>query len=194
LRKAGLTDTAIRRFDALVGKRIRHSDWPASPLELQVSSSHKAWTSRPRINGRQEKITYGSYPSLSLARARELANAAHAAAKAGADVNTVRAIARGADPAKLEAKPVDLVAQVVDDFTERHLHQRKRSATHVSTTCNLARAFYGRPLSVARNESQCGVLGRLNSLLRGWSAYFTYGTRSIVLTVKDALNGGGAPC
>jgi hypothetical protein len=69
LRKAGSTDTALRRLTAPPGKRIRHSDWPASPLEIQVSPTNKSWTSRPRINGRHEKLTYGTYPAMSLARA-----------------------------------------------------------------------------------------------------------------------------
>jgi integrase len=139
LRKAGLTDTAIRQLTAPEGKRRRYSDWPASPLELVVSgppSSHKSWTSRPRLTSGQQKITFGPYPQVPLARARELARAVEAARAAGADLETLRAIARGADPTKpvVAVKAVDTVERVIAQFNVRYLEQRNRAPGYIAGT------------------------------------------------------------
>jgi hypothetical protein len=142
LRKAGLSDTTIRRATAPPGKRKPYSDYPASGLILLVSgppSTNKTWISKTPLGGRQEKITYGNYPSLALADARGRWRSLDTAKRNGADLLTLRAIARGADPAKpiAEPKSVATFERVIEDFTERHLRQRKRSASHISTTCGL---------------------------------------------------------
>src|SRR5215472_7330998 len=107
MRKAGLTHRQIEAATAPPGQRRRLSDWPASPALLVVSgapSSHRAWTSRPRIAGRAQTFTHGAFPVVSLQLARGRARAVERAIAEGiTDRAILRAIARGADPHRLTA-------------------------------------------------------------------------------------------
>jgi integrase len=134
MHKAGLSHRRIEAASAPPGKRVRLSDFPASPLVLVVSgdSSHKAWACRPRVAGRSCTLTLGKYPAVSLQVARERARAVERAIAEGNTAQAaLRAIARGADPSRPAARPVDTVAAVAEAFVARHLHGRHRSAAYV---------------------------------------------------------------
>jgi integrase len=136
MHKAGLSHRRVEAATAPPGRRVRLSDWPASPVLLVVSggSSHKAWTCRPRVGGRSCTLTLGRYPAVTLQAARERARAVERAIAGGVtDRAALRALARGADPARPAARPVDTVAAVAEAFIARHLHARNRSPAYVAS-------------------------------------------------------------
>jgi integrase len=134
MRRAGLTNHRIETATAGNAGRRRLSDWPTSPLVLVVSgpSSHKAWTSRPRVGGRAQTLTHGTYPSVPLQLARERARAVARAIAAGiTDRVALRAIARGIDPNQATAHPVDTIEKTAAEFIARHLRGRRRSPRYI---------------------------------------------------------------
>jgi integrase len=70
-----------------------------------------------RYQGIKRRLTLGTYPSLSLASAREQA------------ADMLRSVAHGADPAasKKGARKAETFAELADEYLERHAKQKKRS-------------------------------------------------------------------
>jgi len=114
MRKTGLTHRQIEAATAPAGQRRRVSDFPASALYRAISgapSEHKSWISRPRVGGRQQTLTHGTFPVVPLQLARERARAVERAIAEGVtDRAALRAIARGADPKHPFGSPLDTVA------------------------------------------------------------------------------------
>jgi hypothetical protein len=140
-RIVGLTDAAVRRYKVAKGQRKDYPDWPVSPLIARVSGpsdrtpdGHVAWISRPRIKGSQQRLTHGSYPGMTLERARQLAKDAAQAIAEGKDPEAVRAISRGEEPAGSRPRPVDTVEAVHDLFIVRYLEQRGRAENYIANT------------------------------------------------------------
>ena len=64
----------------------RHGDGDGNGLYLNVApKGSKSWVQRIAINGRKRDIGLGSYPTISLARAREMAHANKVAVAEGRD-------------------------------------------------------------------------------------------------------------
>ncbi len=98
-----LTDTACRKASCPPDKRsIRLADEKALYLEV-VSTGGKYWRLKYRYAGKEKRLALGTYPAVTLARARELCDDAR------------RLLADGVDPGqrKREAKQ----AQKVDQAT-----------------------------------------------------------------------------
>jgi hypothetical protein len=135
MRKAGLTYRQIEAATAPAGRRRRLSDFPASPVIVVVSgapSDHKAFVSRPRLAGRSQTFTHGTFPATSLQVARDRARTTERAIAEGVtDRAVLRAIARGADPARISLRPVDTVEAAVAQFIARHLHGRSRAPSYI---------------------------------------------------------------
>src|ERR1700676_4422000 len=87
--------------NAAEGKRDEHRDTEERGLALRVTSSGaKSWVLLYSLNGKKGRLTLGSYPSITLARARELAS------------EHKRTIAEGIDPveaAKAEREEAERV-------------------------------------------------------------------------------------
>src|SRR5436309_15551419 len=61
-------------------------DTQASGLALRVSQSgYRSWTFHCTLGGKRKRLTFGSYPAVSLASARTRADEARAAVGAGTD-------------------------------------------------------------------------------------------------------------
>jgi integrase len=135
MRKAGLTYRQIEAATAPPGGRFRYSDWPASPAVLVVSgppSTHKSWSSRPRVAGQPQTLTHGTFPAVTLQMARERARAVERAIAGGiTDRAKLRAIARGADPSRPFGNPLDTFEAAVAEFISRHLHGRRRAPAYI---------------------------------------------------------------
>lgn len=85
-----LTDAAIKKLKTPESGRIEYWDTLVPGLGLRVSSSSvRSWVLMTRAlkNGawKQQRVTLGNYPALSLAEARTKAVEAKAAAKIGED-------------------------------------------------------------------------------------------------------------
>lgn len=63
-----LTDTKIK---ALKPKKTNYSVSDEHGLFIEVLKTKKVWRMRYRLHGKQEKITFGEYPYISLLEARE---------------------------------------------------------------------------------------------------------------------------
>lgn len=78
---AGITDTKIRNLKAR-GRAYQVADGGGLLLEIRPSGQ-KAWLYRYRLYGRQEKLSIGTYPEVTLKKARELHLAARSLKRNG---------------------------------------------------------------------------------------------------------------
>lgn len=69
-----LTDKDVRNLAAAPGQRIEIPDDIQRGLRIRVTDKGvKTWSVQRRINGRKRRFTIGSYPEISLAKARDRA-------------------------------------------------------------------------------------------------------------------------
>ncbi len=100
---------------------------PGLTLVIQPTDA-RSWALRYRLGRTQKKLTLGTYPSIDLKTARDLARAA------------LVDVAKGGDPAaekKIEKQKAgggrDLVENVVEEFIKRH-SEKKNGARHIAET------------------------------------------------------------
>jgi hypothetical protein len=101
------------------GRRVDYFNAGLPGLALRLTASgHKSWSVHYRTAARRlRRLTIGDYPTITLAEARK---AAHKA---------LRAAAGGEDPAaeKLTTRRGETIADLADEYIERHAKKRKRS-------------------------------------------------------------------
>jgi hypothetical protein len=66
-------------------------DAQVSGLALRVSETHKGWTLHYTLGGKRRRLTFGAYPSISLAAARTRADEAKAVIAEGRDPQAIAA-------------------------------------------------------------------------------------------------------
>ncbi len=128
---AKMTDLSVRALKAPPGARTEFFD-PAFPgLALRVSGAsgrsqgRKAWVYYVRVQGKQRKLTLGTYPGMTLADARTEATKAQQEKRQGIDPYAVREQAKAA---RIEAaKPRETFADVAELWIERKLVDEKRA-------------------------------------------------------------------
>ena len=121
--KKALTARSVDAMKAPASGRTQVYDATLPGLMLRVTArGHKSFAVVYRIDRRQRKLTIGSYPTWSLAEARDAAREA------------LQRVERGEDPAedKQEAKATrapdrDTVAKVAREYIERHVSQTKKA-------------------------------------------------------------------
>jgi hypothetical protein len=113
------TARTIDTLRPVPGRRVDYFDESLPGLALRVTESgHKSWSVHYRTAARRlRRLTIGDYPTITLADARK---AAHKA---------LRAAAPGEDPAaeKLATRRGETVADLADEYIERHAKKHKRS-------------------------------------------------------------------
>jgi integrase len=122
-----LTDAAIRRLPTPDSGRVEHWDSKTRGLGLRVSASGvRSWVLMTRTlqagTWRQQRVTLGQYPALSLAEARAKARGAKAEAKAGRDPGALVEAERNA----LVADSRNTFAAVRAEFLERYRGRQNR--------------------------------------------------------------------
>jgi len=117
------------KIAALKPKGKRYEIWEGGGFGIRVGTSGKrTWVGLYHFAGRPRRITYGSYPEMSLAAARV------------ADATAKEKIKRGIDPGAelVAANEVDRQAETVADlsreYLERHARKKKRSAAQDERT------------------------------------------------------------
>jgi len=75
-------------------------DAQVSGLALRVSETHKGWTLHYTLGGKRRRLTFGAYPSISLAAARTRADEAKAV------------IAEGRDPQAIAAETLQAICEL----------------------------------------------------------------------------------
>jgi integrase len=122
--KRALTAAAVDRLKPPASGQVEHFDAGFPGLALRISyGGGRSWVYFYRAQGKQRRLTLGTYPALSLAEAREAWRTARAA------------IDRGEDPAaaKTEAKrrEPDTVRSVGEQFIAKYAKPRNRTADEV---------------------------------------------------------------
>ena len=115
-----LTAAAVDRIKPPATGRTEYWDLLLPGFVLRVTANGaKSWAVMYRVHGRRRRYTLGSYPNLSLAKARERAKAAFEAIAIGGDP--------GAAKADRRASRVDAFESVVANFIERYAKPNNRS-------------------------------------------------------------------
>jgi len=100
---------------------------PGLYLIVQPSGA-RSWAYRYRVDGRARKVTFGDYPTIALASARDRAAKAKTLIIDGKDPGVERREAKVEAKAKAaaEAAPLDLIETVARTFIERHAKRQTR--------------------------------------------------------------------
>lgn len=125
--KIKLTDRGVAGLTVEKGQRVEIADLACPGLVLRASATSKSWSVayRPK-GGKMQRLSLGSYPQVTLARARELALDALAKRAGGADPQAERKAKFEA--AKIEAaRPKFTVAMLADAYIEKYAKPRKKS-------------------------------------------------------------------
>ena len=113
-----LTDRTVRGLDTGGKAQADFWDTRVTGFGVRVSAEgRKTWVLRYRVQGRQRRMSLGTYPSLGLADARVAARRA------------LGRVAHGEDPAaekRAEAR-AETFAQLADLYMEKHAKVRKKS-------------------------------------------------------------------
>lgn len=113
-----LTARTVESVKPPLSGRLELRDDDVIGLILRVvASGRKTWSVWYRFNGRASRLTLGTFPTLGLADARKLAQAA------------LREAALGKDPAatKRELRKAETFKELAEDYIERHAKPNKSS-------------------------------------------------------------------
>jgi integrase len=138
------SDSSVRAAKKCPGKQVEYFDSRVPPLALRVSpKGKKTWTMRYRRNdGTQRRLTFGSYPNVSLSAARGLALAALASVAQGSDpAHEKRTFRASARTKKLSTINELLEAYFTDASEGRH---RSNGRPKRTTTLEMERSYYER--------------------------------------------------
>lgn len=122
--RIALTDRFVAGARPDATGRTDYFDTTALGLALRVTKTHKSWTynfTSPK-DGKRARLTLGSYPALTLAKARGLALEAKGYAEDGTDPRDVRAAQ--------DATAMTL-ADLIDSYLEKHAKPGLRSAADI---------------------------------------------------------------
>ena len=113
-----LTAQFVESLKAPETGQIDYWDTHTRGLGLRISQGgRKAWTAIYRFHGRARRLTLGTFPTLSLADARQLA------------VNALREAQHGTDPAtaKQEARSANTFGELAQLYLDRYAKTEKRT-------------------------------------------------------------------
>lgn len=127
----------LERLSALTVKKVSevgyHPD--GGGLYLQVSpTGSKSWIYRFTLNKKERQMGLGSYPDVTLAKARELATASRLLAKSGVDPIAAR------DNQRAVAQSQRTFAECADEYHRTHQHTWK-NAKHASQWTNTLQTY-----------------------------------------------------
>jgi integrase len=145
------------------GKREEDQDLKAPGLRHTVQPSDaRSWEYRYRHDGRSRKLTFGGYPALSLAAARDRAAKARASLADGVDPRAVKKAAKVA--AREASKPeLDEIERVVGLFIARYARPKNRSwqESERLLKAEVVSQWRGRALSSIRRRDVVALLDRI---------------------------------
>jgi integrase len=124
--KKRLTDRFVETVALPASGRDAYIDEKSLGLELRVSAEGgKSWSIRYRAKGgKRQRETYGRYPGVTLAAARERAKDLAAAAAKGIDLPAQEKRQREAE--RQAANRPQTVSDLLDEYIERHCKIRQR--------------------------------------------------------------------
>ncbi len=132
-----LTDVQLRNLKPDPKKRFEVWDGQLPGFGVRVASTGtKTFIFLYRLHGRARRMTFGRYPTLTLADARVQARTARNAVDRGEDPQAdtrIKTVAGKATPTKQETRPKYRVDNVVAEFVLRHCRRHNRPSTAQET-------------------------------------------------------------
>jgi integrase len=170
--KKRLTDRFVQSVAPPASGRTVYIDDDAPGLELRVSSglragkkeTRKAWSIRYRPKGgERQRETYGTYPSISLADARQRAKDIGAAATKGVDLPAAETRERE-EQRRADNRP-HTVGDLLDEYVERYCkpNQRKWTLTERMFDSHVKPAIGKKPLAELRRADIVELLDDLQN-------------------------------
>ena len=151
-----LTESGIKKLArAESGKRREVFDTLAPGLGLRVTDrGTKSWTVRYRLDGIQQRVTLGEWPSLGVEKARDEARAIRRWAKEGIDPKAKLKAEAGARRAEAEAKAHQgkTFADIAENYIARECPRLVNSNRTASVVNKLIDAWGGLPVSALRRH------------------------------------------
>lgn len=161
--RVNLTAASIEKIKPPPSGQVEYYDRRLPAFGLRVSyRGSKSWFLMARVNGKLARLTLGRYPALSLARAREKANAA------------ARLVAEGKDPRHLEADEKrkqqeargNTFGACAADFLAKHAKRRLRPSTQREYLRVLTgpdtRHLHGKPISEITKRDMLDVIDAID--------------------------------
>jgi integrase len=118
-----LTDVQLRHW-LKAGGAVAKSDGGGLTFTLSAKGA-AAWVLRYRFGGKQKEVTIGSYPDVTLTKAREMASAMRVQAGQGVD------LAQAKQQRKAEEASPDTVKALCEEFYSRTILDRIKRPEHV---------------------------------------------------------------
>ena len=123
--KRALTAAALDRLKPPATGQVEIFDNGYPGLAVRLShGGGRSWVYFYRLHGKQRRLTFGAYPGLSLAEAREAWRTAKAAVERGQDPAAAKADAKRREP--------DTVRSVAEEFIAKYAKPRNRTANEVA--------------------------------------------------------------
>jgi integrase len=123
--KRALTAAALDRLKPPESGQVEHFDAGFPGLGFRISyGGGRSWIYMYRANGKQRRLTLGTYPALGLAEAREAWRTARTAIDRGEDPAAAKAEARRREP--------DTVRSIGEAFIVKYAKPRNRTADEVA--------------------------------------------------------------
>jgi integrase len=112
-----LTTRTVDSIKPPEGGQVDYWDETLSGFFLRVTKNRKSWGVMYRLNRRQRRYSFGTYPNLGVAEARENAR------------DALYAASKGRDPAeeKRVAAAAETFGEMASEYIERHAKVKKRS-------------------------------------------------------------------
>ncbi len=182
--KRRLTATAVEKIKPPVKGQVEHYDLALPGFGLRASySGAKSWFVMARVAGKMTRFTLGSFPTMSLAEARQRAEAYKETAKSGIDPRTIEAERQRA--AEVERKRTFGV--VGDEFLDKHVDANLAASTAREYRRTLkgpaTEAWQNRPIATITKQdvvvvidsfSQRGARGAANRSLSYLRKFFNW--------------------
>jgi integrase len=148
-----------KEIESLARQDGRHSTGDGTGLALLVrdGGGRRMWVQRVTMAGKVRELGHGTYPGVSLAKARAAANKVHDDVKAGLDPLA----ARHAKQAAAKAAVVQTLDAALSGHIEAHAGAWKSEKTRVQTRTSLeqhAKALLSRPVRDITTEDVRAVL------------------------------------
>ncbi len=160
--KIKMTDKQVlNEAAAPEGQRVTLHD-TLSPVQLRVTDKGaKSWLVNGRIKGGEAiRVTLGTYPKMSLEKAREAARKAAELMEQGRDPRSVMK----QEQAEQRQKDADLFEVIAESFIEKHLVKNRTGERDAGLVRrDLIPAWKGRPITDIRRRDVADLIDKLST-------------------------------
>jgi integrase len=189
--KRALSAAAVERLKPPAVGQIEHFDQGYPGLALRVSyGGSRSWVFFYRVHGKQRRMTFGRWPAMTLAGAREAWRQARTAVERGEDPAAAKVEARRREP--------DTVRSVGKQFAEKYL-KRNRTGDEVARMLeqHLYPSLGHRPIETITRRDILDVVdtieakssgARANRVLANVKRLFSWAVERGIINASPAAN------